>query len=214
METIAPQTFAGLEKYDVVLINRIIRERAKGRSANGIAPKVRVGLVQVSTILRNKGVIQKIEELRAATTAKCIEKAAENESTKAILGDARRMLENFSKEAARKLKYIARHGEAKDRIRMEACQDILDRVGVKGNLVTEIINRNYTPEEIESAKKTLMEIESISARVTMSKSRFVLTQPGQSLLNTQEQDQNADTRPEQAGCNRQETLSTEPVLPL
>jgi hypothetical protein len=210
--------FKKREWSDAEREQRIIVERFRGRTATGIAKKLHLSITSIQNVLHKPYIDAKLAELKELALQKTIQKEAENSSNRAVLNESRDILERFSAKAARKIRRIADKGVPADRIQLEACQDILDRVGVKGNLVTEIINRNYTPEEIESAKQTLLEVESISARVTMSRSRFALPEQGQPTQNTDQplnqQSQDATTRPIPTSPDGQETLPEESLLPL
>ena len=76
--------------------------------------------------------------------------------------------------AAKKIVKIAKKGTSKDRIQLDASKDILYMAGCKPVDVVETRTRDYTPEEIESAKKTASELVGITDRLFNKRSEFVL----------------------------------------
>lgn len=145
---------------------------------------------------------QKLSELTAKTVAKVSDRLStdisiEVTNNKALLDQARSGLEQAAVEAVEKIKILARRGTTAERVQLEACKDILDRVNIKGKDTIVNEGRVYTPEELDSAKKTLLEIQEITARVTTS-SRFVLPKPGQPTPLNRIETTNVDTRPIEA----------------
>jgi len=106
----------------------------------------------------------------------------QNPDYKTRLADAKRsaiekVQSVFEKEAvlaAEKICRLAKNGKGEDRIQLDACRDILDRSGCKPIQVIETRQRAYSPQEVESAKKTLSELEESIIRLERKDSIFVL----------------------------------------
>lgn len=107
--------------------------------------------------------------------------------------------------AVQKLAEIMASGQSSDRIQLDAAQAILDRAGLAKSTIVENVSRNYSPEELESARNTLLEIESITARVSTSQSKFILRMPVEHAV-PKEQDAVGELLP--ASIDRPEALST------
>lgn len=101
------------------------------------------------------------------------------ESKKELTGvhEAREILDREAVKAAKKLKKLMNSGTSKDRLQLDACRDILDRIGLKPIDVVETRERSYAPEEIASAFRTLKEIEKTTLRLSNTGSRFVMSAP-------------------------------------
>lgn len=76
--------------------------------------------------------------------------------------------------AAKTMVELSQYGTNDDRLRMNACVDILDRAGLKPKEVVETVSRQYTPQEIESMNKTLCEVEKVTMRLINKDSSYVL----------------------------------------
>lgn len=122
---------------------------------------------------------------------------------------ARKLFESKAVEAAEKIIQIARMGTSQQRIQLDASKEILYMIGIKPIEVVETRERVYAPEEIASAAKTLGEVEATMDRISVKKSRFILTK--------QEKPRDVSEQPEDIGetvTDRQEDVSEEPVLPV
>jgi hypothetical protein len=153
---------------------------SKGMGVTDIAKQLDVSRAFVYFTKNSEYFKAKLAAYNDATINKVGEVASQKQanqitSNKALLDQAKGVLEDAAVEAAEKIRILARRGTAKERVQLEACREILDRVNIKGKetIVTE--TRAYSPEEIASAKQTLLEIEAITARVSTTKSRFVLS---------------------------------------
>ena len=131
----------------------------------------------INKVVKDPYFIARLKEEQSKLTSSIVDKISTSESTKAVLEQAKGMLVSYALDAVAKIKYLSDCGEAKERIQLEAAQAILDRAGLPKKEVIEHVSRNYTPEEIESAHKTLLEIESITARVSTTQSRFIIHNP-------------------------------------
>lgn len=76
--------------------------------------------------------------------------------------------------AVDRISYMAKYGKPDDRIRFDACKEILYQVGCKPVDVVESRTRDYTPEEVQSAMLVMKEVETITNRLSTKKSPFVL----------------------------------------
>lgn len=115
----------------------------------------------------------------------------ENMKEKAV-DKARKIFEEHAEAAARRIVTLAEEGKTGDRLRFEASKEILYQIGCKPvEEVRDLTTKTYTPEEIASARKVLLEVENIEMRLGKVRSRF--------LLNTSPvQDTTIDTSPVQA----------------
>ena len=119
-----------------------------------------------------------------------------------IVDKARAVFEAHAVKAAEKIVKIAKGGKAEDRIKLDASKEVLYQVGMKPVEVIETRKREYTPEELASMFKTVVEVEEISDRLSSRNSKFVLT-------NT-----DAEPKTEQTSGPGQKTVPAEPVLPV
>lgn len=76
--------------------------------------------------------------------------------------------------AVDRIAYMAKYGKPDDRIRFDACKEILYQVGCKPVEIVETRTRDYTPEEVQSAMLVMKEVETITNRLSTKKSPFVL----------------------------------------
>jgi hypothetical protein len=87
---------------------------------------------------------------------------------------ARAIFEKNAVVAANKIAKIANRGKPEDRVQLDAAKEILYQIGLKPVEVIETRQREYTPQEIESAAKVTGEVESILDRLESKQSSFVL----------------------------------------
>jgi hypothetical protein len=150
---------------------KMVKMRMEGSSLGQIAEKANVSKGMVAFIVKSPYFQERLDAC----------KAAKEEGVAIIkqnfLKEAKDLLDRNLVPAAQRIVELSQYGESKDRIQLDAAQAILDRAGLAKHTVVEEVSRNYTPEEIASARKTILEMESITARVTTTQSRFVLRQP-------------------------------------
>lgn len=97
--------------------------------------------------------------------------------------EAREILLKNTKGAAKYVVRCYKKGDArKDKFRMEAAIQILDRCNVKGKEFIETSEKVLSPEELASTKNTLAELEQIVTRFSNNPSRFILSEKKTELL--------------------------------
>lgn len=128
---------------------------------------------KISTIRNYRNQPYFRERLQALSNQALKEVIAKDIET-TVNGRARVKLENAQNEAVNKIIRLMRKGEMKDRLQFEAAKDILDRTGLKAVEVIETRERPYTPEEVERAKTTLVEVDTIITRLQNKDSSFLL----------------------------------------
>lgn len=160
---------------------KVLSYKILGMGTAQIARTCSISDQSVRNITKSPYFMQRLQEGQIAKTE------ANILDTKASVEEAKNILSKNIIPAVRKIAEIMATGESKDRIQLDAAQAILDRAGLAKSTIVENVSRNYSPEEIESAKNTLLEIESITARVTTSQSKFVLQAPAKEDI-TEEQD--------------------------
>ena len=116
---------------------------------------------------------------------------------------------NNAKSAARRMCAIAKKGKPGDRVQLEACKEVLAQIGLKPPEIIETRSRDYTPQEVESARKVLDEMTDITKRLSTDKSLFIIkketTSPSREETPTPTIPD--EPRPEGASQDRQDTLS-------
>ena len=103
-----------------------------------------------------------------------LKEAAAIEAEKTVSDRARRLLEEKAYEAANILSKLMKRGTSKDRLRFDAAKEILHIAGIKPVEIVETRERAYSPEEVESAKKTMLEIAGLLQRINDPEDRFML----------------------------------------
>jgi len=115
---------------------------------------------------------QKLESMADKVAQKLLQ---ETNTEVDSLSKARDELQKCALTMARKLKRLAKKGESKDRLQLDACKDILDRAGLKPVEVIETRERQYSPEEIQSALSAIKELEHLTLRLGKQDSKFVIS---------------------------------------
>lgn len=116
---------------------------------------------------------------RAALVGRKIALKLEEKGIEALITDkARAKIQQASLRAAMKVLKIMKKGLPVERIQLDAAKDVLDRAGLKPVDIVETRQRAYTPEEIASTKETLLEVETITQRLTNQTSRHIVKLPG------------------------------------
>jgi len=101
-------------------------------------------------------------------------KTRKEKALRSIIEQVQEIFESKGKMAAKNIVRIAKQGELKDRVQLEASKDILDRIGYKPVQIIENRQRLYTPQEIESAKGTVKELEDTLVRLERKDSVYIL----------------------------------------
>ena len=190
----------GLQRYKRVITaenwkplhEKVLAYKVMNLQHSQIAKLCGISAQSVRNIIHSPHFQTRLQESRGARTA------SEVSDQKAILEEAKGVLGKNIIPAVQKMVEIMASGQSSDRIQLDAAQAILDRAGLAKSTIVENISRNYSPEEIQSARNTILEIESITARVSTSQSKFVLPIP------SKDTDAPGEVLP--TSSNRQETL--------
>jgi len=175
-----------------------------------IASAVGMSVAGINSIRTKPLFNQKLEALYDKATSKVLEDTKEDLDH---LVQAREALNKKATWAAKQVIKLAKKGTSKDRLKLDAARDILDRAGLKPKEVIETRSRDYSPEEINSALATMKELEHITKQLTQgSGSRFLLdtTKPTNLVTDSPKQIGVDDTAEEtkQTSQDRPSPLST------
>lgn len=171
--------------------NKILVGTFQGLSTITIARSCNVSQGTVNNIRKSEEFKAKIAAMNNESQSRAIAISVE----KSVTNRAREVLEKAQYSAAKKVTRLMRRGVAKDRLQFEAAKDILDRTGLKAIEVIETRERQYTHEEVERAKNTLTEVETIMTRLQNKDSSFLLarqTRTTQPLPSSSVTDQGSD----------------------
>jgi len=91
-----------------------------------------------------------------------------------VTDKARKLFEENAIHAAEQIIRISKKGKPDERIQLDASKEILYQVGLKPVEVIETRKRDYTPEEVQQALQTAMEVETIAKRLGINNSRFIV----------------------------------------
>jgi transposase len=157
--------FVWLAKYDKMLLCY-----SRGDSVKEIAKKFEYSVQFVYSIVRRPEFIAKLARINAEVDKRVMKEGVKGIAEEIVLKDAaRKELERASLHAAQTItKLLSRRQRldrnliAEMRLKFEAAKDVLDRIGLKPKEVVETIERNYKPEEIESAMNTMKELTQIT----------------------------------------------------
>jgi hypothetical protein len=167
----------------------------------------------IKTIQASTAFVNKLRVLQDKTTDIVVAQEADNAINKINveaerIQRARRILNRNAEIAARLEVKLMKHGTANDRLRFEACKDLLDRVGLKPVEISEVHERAYSSEEVKQALETMKEVESLSQRLSNQGSRYMLAEAHVASISTSENIFAAtlDGQPEETGTDRPNTL--------
>lgn len=140
---------------------------------------------------------------------KVLDKYAEKVAERAIVDKAREKLESKALDASNKIIELAKSAKT-ERLQFEASKEILHIAGLKPieRQEVDIHKREYAPAEVESAKNTLEELMSITNRLNITASDFILPDAPPRINFSEDNDESKRTSED-----RQETSTEEPVLP-
>ena len=150
--------------------NTILLWTYRGKTLPEIAKYLKYSVETVAHVRRSPYFQDKLQAMRNAT----FEGIAKREVALSTAALSRQALEKAQLTAARKIIKIMRKGTPDQKLQFEAAKDILDRTGLKPVEKIEMHERVYTPEEVERAKHTLSEVETIIARMETRDSKFLL----------------------------------------
>lgn len=152
---------------------QILLMHSEGRSSTHIANEVKLPIQKVKKILKSPTLIDNLTKVRDTIVQTVVSQRTEILDAK-VLTKARRLLEEASVSAAINLVKMSNDPDCKSHVQLKACQDILDRVGIKALVVTETHERVYPPAEVISAKRVLLEAQEIVKRLNNEASPFIL----------------------------------------
>jgi len=136
---------------------KILILHQEGLPVKEIAEKVNMTVKYVYEIMKKDKFLEKKKELETK-----------------IIDKARAVFEEHAVKAAKRIVQIADRGKAEDRIKLDASKEVLYQVGMKPIEVIETRKREYTPEELTSMSKTLIEVEEVADRLAARDSKFIL----------------------------------------
>ena len=152
---------------------RIMILMNQGIDVDLIAKRMKSSVTTIRKVLQEKYFIEKLDSLRREVRAKYIDKQVEVYESDTVK-EARDVLNKAALEAATKLKQLAKNGLPENRVQLDACRDLLDRVGLKAIQVVENRERPLSPEEVVSVKATLTEVTTIIERIENKANPFVI----------------------------------------
>lgn len=173
--------------YDKVLLYAY-----RGMSVKDIAKELKLPSKYIRSIRYSSVFKRKLESLGEHISKKIIEV----EANSTALSRARMAILEGSYKAAITVIEISLVGTEKDKTKLAACIDILDRAGLKPREVVETVSRQYTPEEIQSMNKTLSEVEKVTKRLTNQDSHFILSRTIKSSGSNETLSSNTDKAPD------------------
>ena len=145
----------------------------KGTPSSQIATMVGYSAIHINRIKSRPDFQEKLTSITRQVDAKIEEKLVD----KGYKERARELLEQHVVRATQTIIRISKSGKPKDRVRLDAAWDILDRCGLKPKEVIETIERTYSPEETASMLQVASEVENVMERLTNQGSAYVLAKP-------------------------------------
>ena len=117
--------------------------------------------------LKDKGAVYKIMK-------RDYFKEKEEDISKDAIGQAKEIFKLNLTAASTKVVHLMNHGDNKQKIQLDAAREILHQAGLKPVEVVENRGREYTPEELISARETVMEITEMTEKLGEKESPFVV----------------------------------------
>lgn len=148
---------------------RILLMAQEGKGTNEIAKETGLAIGSITNIKNSPCFQQRL----AAFNYKIVEKVVEKRSSQIATSEARELLNQAAVAAAQTVIKLAARGMPEDRVKLLACQDILDRAGLRPIEIIETRERVYSPEEIVHARAVLAETEDIIKRLSNQTNPFV-----------------------------------------
>lgn len=134
-----------------------------------IARKLDISTNTLSRVKTSSYFLTKLARLNS----RVIEKVTEKRAVVIATDKARALLTKAAVPAAQQVIKLAASGEPQDRVKLLACQDILDRAGLRPIEIIETRERVYSPEEVVHARDVLLETQSIVERLANQTTPFV-----------------------------------------
>ena len=136
---------------------RILMMSLKNYSQREIGARVGLDHSTISSIMRTEEFKRRQEKM-----------------TQALSTQIQEIFTNNAKSVAKRICTIAKHGKPQDKVQLDACKEVLAHIGLKPVEVIETRSRDYTPQEVESARKVLEEMGEITQRLSSTKSLFIV----------------------------------------
>lgn len=163
-----------LEKNWKPFHTTILKETAKGTTVKDISKKIDMSISTVTLVRRSKIFQDKLLKYNMKNNS-----SPKKEMTgyiNKVQEDARSELYKKALVAAKTITKLMKSGTSHDRIKFDAAKEILHQCGIKPIEVVEHRERQYPPEEVESAKKTLIELKALIVRFDNKESPYVLSE--------------------------------------
>lgn len=159
--------------------DRILVMDAQGLPHSVIARNLRLSGGTVYSVTKATLYQQKLDTLRINMGLSPEIKEKVIKSQEVLLGgdvvtEACYILSRSATLAANTMVKLAQSGTPEDRVKLLACQDILNRTGCLPTRFTVEQERIVPPKEIETAKRTLLETASIIKRLETKSSAYVI----------------------------------------
>lgn len=153
-----------------------------------------------------------IFQSKLATFEKNVEnRYADKIADEMVVSKARQVIYQNAENAAENIVRLAKGEMKMERLQYDANMAIVSMVGLKApdKQQIEISEKQCTPEEAESAKKTVLEMLEVSERLKNSGSRFILRDVS---VSSETEEGSSDPNKSIASSTGQEVLPEEPVL--
>lgn len=152
-----------------------LRLTAEGRSTTEISEIVGKSIPVITRVRRATYFQDKLAQVQKVVVRTITSRQISELNTDEVK-EARRVINKNAAMAAIMVVQISQNGTYQDTCRLKACQDILDRAGLKAPVVTEqnVHERTYSPEEVSHAKQILVETQAIIERLATQPNSFVL----------------------------------------
>lgn len=158
--------------YQKILLNTL-----KGYDQPTIARRVGVTLRTVSIVQGKELFKIKLTDFQQRLNEKIADKIANS----VVADQVRSLFAKNALPAARRIVRMTKRGLNGQRLQLDACREVLYQIGIKPIDVIEQVKREYTPAEVQSALVTLQEIESMTKRLGLKPSQFLITGNGDDI---------------------------------
>lgn len=135
-----------------------------------------------------------------------------------VVDDAREVIKQDVMKSVRKLGELVTKGNNAQKIQLEAAKTILHFAGFEPEKITEIVTREYKPDELASSLGVANEIEKVTHRISVEGSKHIINKSENAPIEARKEDAGetgAIQGPvEAASTVGQEALPEKPVLPV
>jgi hypothetical protein len=152
----------------------LIRLKMKDFTYEEMSIKTGMKKSQVTAVCNTPTFKKKLAEVQQATQGKVREalKVAQEESV--AVADAITLLTGETLNAVKKIVKVMKRGKAGDKIQLDAAKLVLEYSGFKPPETVVDVTREYKPEEIEQAHKTLLEVQELTKRLSNRGTKYVI----------------------------------------